>query len=104
MTYKFGAHLSIAGGYTNPVNKIVEIGGNCLQIFSASPRGWNFAQPAEPDIKAFKDLKNHLQINPVYFHASYLLNLGSDERIGQLSRSSLKHELKLASQMGVRGS
>ncbi len=104
MSYKFGAHLSISGGYTNPVTKINEIGGNTLQIFAASPRGWNFVKPLETDITAFKNLRTKLEIDPIYFHASYLLNLGSDERIGQLSRSLLKHEFKLAAQMGVRGS
>lgn len=104
MSQTFGAHLSISGGYNNPVNKISEIGGNALQIFSCSPRGWNFARPSDPEIEAFLALKNQLQIAPVYFHASYLLNLGNDERIGQISRSSLKHELKLASKMGVKGS
>ncbi|PIQ71715.1 endonuclease IV, partial [Candidatus Roizmanbacteria bacterium CG11_big_fil_rev_8_21_14_0_20_37_16] len=34
-----GAHLSIAGGYHKALERIVDIGGNCLQIFSASPRG-----------------------------------------------------------------
>lgn len=99
-----GAHLSIGGGYEKPINKIKEIGGDALQIFSCSPRGWNFAKPAQTEIDMFVALKKQLQIDPVYFHASYLLNLGSDERIGQLSRSSLKHELKLAKHMGVKGS
>lgn len=104
MKHKLGAHLSIGGGHQNAVSKINEIGGNTLQIFSCSPRGWNFAKPTEAEIDVFTSLKKQMQIDPVYFHASYLLNLGSDERIGQLSRSSLKHELKLAKQMGVRGS
>ncbi len=100
----FGAHLSIGGGYLNPVNKINTIGGNALQIFSSSPRGWNFAKPADSEIEEFRTQTARFQINPVFFHASYLINLGSDERIGQISCSSLKHELKLASRMGVRGS
>lgn len=104
MKHKLGAHLSIAGGYNNPVQKIKEIGGNTLQIFSSSPRGWSFAKPEESAIESFQSIKKELGINTVYFHASYLLNLGSDEKIGNISRSSLKHELKLASKMGIRGS
>ncbi len=104
MNHKLGAHLSIAGGYHNAVNKINEIGGSTLQIFSGSPRGWNFAKPTDADIDVFTSLKKQFQITPVYFHASYLLNLGTDEKLGVISRSSLKHELKLASKMGIRGS
>lgn len=104
MNHKLGAHLSISGGYQNAVNKIKEIGGSTLQIFSGSPRVWSFAKPEESAVELFKTLKTELQINPVYFHASYLINLGTDERLGQVSRSSLKHELNLASRMGIKGS
>ena len=101
---KLGAHLSIAGGHINALKKIIEIGGNCLQIFSASPRGWNFAEFTDTQIEEFKIIKNELQIDPIYFHASYLVNLADTGRISQLSKNLLIHELKIASQLGVRGS
>jgi deoxyribonuclease-4 len=104
MNHKLGAHVSIGGGYHNAVQKIKEMEGNTLQIFSSSPRGWSFAKPEESAIELFKNLKKENKIDPVYFHASYLINLGTDERLGQVSRSSLKHELNLASRMGVKGS
>lgn len=103
MTHKFGAHLSIAGGYHNALQKAQEIGGSCLQIFSASPRAWNFARPTNEAIDYFKEEKQRLKIDPVYFHASYLINLADEGRVGQLSKNLLVHELKLASQLGIRG-
>lgn len=99
-----GAHLSITGGYTNALRKIVEIGGNALQIFSSSPRGWNFARLTEAQIAEFIALKNKLHVHPVYSHASYLINLADNGRIGQLSRQSLKHELQVASKLCIKGS
>lgn len=102
--HKLGAHVSIAGGYTMALNKISAMGGNALQIFSASPRGWNFPRPTDEAIKDFTTLKDRLKIDPVYFHASYLINLADDNRVGQLSRQLLTHELKLAKRMDVRGS
>jgi deoxyribonuclease-4 len=103
-TMKLGAHLSIAGGYTKALEKIVTIGGNCLQIFSTSPRGWEKASITPQQIEEFKTLKERLKVNPVYFHASYLINLADDGPIGQASKQSLIAELNLADQLGVKGS
>lgn len=104
MPHKLGAHLSISGGYTKALERIVEIGGNCLQIFSSSPRGWNFASISPEHIEQFTKLKIILSINPVYFHASYLINLADHERIGHLSKQSLIAELQVASLIDVKGS
>src|SRR5438105_1637534 len=103
MSYKFGAHLSIAGGYQNALHKIVEMGGNCLQMFSASPRAWNFARLDDEAVKQFISLRQSLKIDSIYFHASYLINLADDGRIGQLSTNLLIQELKIASKLGIRG-
>ena len=101
---KIGAHLSISGGYYRALEKIIAIGGNCLQIFSSSPRSWTQTKVIEVDKKLFIDKKKELNIDPVYFHASYLVNLADDGPIGHLSKSSLIVEMGLASQLGIRGS
>jgi deoxyribonuclease-4 len=101
---KLGAHQSISGGYTQALEQINNIGGNCLQIFSSSPRGWNFAKPNDDEIKQFIDLKTKLKIDPIYFHASYLVNLADESRIGHMSKMSLISEMNLAPKLGVRGS
>lgn len=101
---KIGAHLSISGGYYKALESIHSKGGNCLQIFSASPRAWNFARPNDDDITSFIKTKSKLKIDPVYFHASYLINLALNNRVGQLSKQLLKHELKLASRLSIKGS
>ncbi len=101
---KLGAHLSVAGGYHNALNKIVAIGGNCLQIFASSPRGWRFLPPSEDQIKQFVTLKEQLMIEPIYFHASYLINLANEPTVAVNGSKSLKNELDLASKMKVRGS
>lgn len=104
MSTKLGAHLSIAGGYTIALSRIVERGGTCLQIFSSSPRGWSFAKTDPDTITAFRKEKEKKGIDPIYFHASYLVNTADQGRIGQLSCNSLIHELQLASQLHVKGS
>ena len=101
---KLGAHQSIAGGYTQALERIKNIGGNCLQIFSSSPRGWNFAKPSEEEIKQFRIQNSEFQIQPIYFHATYLINLADGSRIGHMSKMSLINELNLAPKLGVKGS
>lgn len=101
---KIGAHLSISGGYHKALQRITDIGGNCLQIFSSSPRGWNFAKVSDEDKALFIQEKKKFNIDPVYFHASYLVNLAGEKRIAHLSKQSLISELNVASQLGIKGS
>ncbi len=101
---KLGAHQSISGGYDKALERIVSIGGNCLQIFSSSPRGWNKVKIIPGQINQFKKLKNSFHVDPVFFHASYLINLADNGRIGNLSKQMLINELQIASQLSVVGS
>lgn len=101
---KLGAHLSIAGGYHKALERVNAIGGNCLQIFSTSPRGWNRAVVSKEAMQAFLDTKKEFSIEEVFFHASYLVNLADEGRIGDESKKSLIAELQVASQLGIVGS
>lgn len=98
-----GAHISIAGGYDKALDRLSMIGGNCLQIFSTSPRSWGFSMPSPDSIDTFIASKKRLSISPVYFHASYLLNLASNERIGEFSKKSIIHELTLTQDLDIKG-
>ncbi len=102
--HKIGAHLSVSGGYDKALDSIIEKGGNSLQIFSSSPRQWKLANPTPEIIDVFNEKRKKLNIDPIYFHASYLLNLGYYAGGGEISRKVLINELLLASKMGVRGS
>ncbi len=98
-----GAHVSTAGGYSEAVRRVHEIGGNCLQIFSTSPRGWRVANLSSEEIQKFKKACVQYKISSVYFHASYLINLVGSSEIQQKSINSLVSELKTAGKVGVRG-
>ncbi|MBP9691330.1 deoxyribonuclease IV [Candidatus Woesebacteria bacterium] len=104
MNHRIGAHLSTSGGYHKALEQIVHVGGNCLQIFSSSPRTWQSASPHEDTITRFGDLKKQLHIDSVYFHALYLVNLADDAATGEKSVRALTSELCLAQRMGVKGS
>lgn len=104
MEYKIGAHVSISGGYLRALERITNIGGNCLQIFSTSPRGWHTPAVDSNNGKIFIDAAKKMNIDPIYFHASYLVNLADEGKGGHLSKQVLIAELRAASLMGVKGS
>jgi deoxyribonuclease-4 len=104
MNLKLGAHQSISGDYSQALERINNIGGNCLQIFSSSPRSWNFAKTNDNEIKQFIKLKTKLKIDPIYFHASYLVNLADEGRVGHLSKLSLITEMNIATSLDIKGS
>lgn len=99
-----GAHVSISGGYSAALHGIQERGGNCLQMFAASPRFWASPKITPEALAEFKEKKAALGIDPIYFHACYLINLANPERIGASSVKSLTNELTFASTLGVKGS
>ncbi|MDP3975273.1 MAG: deoxyribonuclease IV [Candidatus Jorgensenbacteria bacterium] len=103
-TLRIGAHISIAGGFLNAAKRAAAIGANCLQMFSSSPHQWGHEAPDSKDITLFNALRAKAGIGPVYFHASYLLNLADEGRIGKASATTLVKELTLAPKLGVRGS
>ncbi len=99
-----GAHQSIVGGYHEALKRVKKIGGNCLQIFSSSPRGWTFPKINNQQISQFLKLKLELNIDPIYFHASYLINLADEGKIGHLSKLSLIAEMTIAPKLKIKGS
>ena len=78
MTRRIGAHVSSAGGPLNGLKKTAEIGGNCLQIFAGSPRTW--ARKLWPAGETDRFVENAIggDLYPLFIHALYLVNLGSD--------------------------
>src|SRR3989338_10480084 len=85
MYHKFGAHLSISGGLYKALESIKNKEGNCLQIFSSSPRTWQLANISKEDIAFFIKIKHSLQIDPIFFHAMYLINLADSGQTGEKS-------------------
>lgn len=74
---RIGGHVSMAGSLLNAVEKTIDIGGNCMQIFAGSPRLW-FRKPfPEDQVKGFLEETEKQNIRPTVIHALYLVNLAS---------------------------
>lgn len=72
-----GAHESVAGGLHLAFDRIEDVGGAALQIFTRNQRQWNPAPLQEDELQSFDMAwKKHGKM-PVASHASYLVNLAS---------------------------
>ena len=77
---QIGAHVSSAGGISKSIDRGLEIGCEAIQIFGSSARTWAFKHPPEKEIAAFKERRAETGMGAVFFHAIYLINLGSPIR------------------------
>jgi len=74
---KIGCHISIAGGIDNSVVRAVELGCNTMQIFSKNASTWREKILKKGEVESFRENLKKSNINPVFIHASYLVNLAS---------------------------
>ena len=73
-----------------------------MQIFSHNPRQWKKSAISGFEAERFSDLRQKYDINPVFIHTSYLINLASlSDKVLPKSIDLLSHELQNADELGV---
>jgi len=101
---KIGAHVSSAGGISKAVERGAEIGAEAIQLFGSSPQGWAFKPIPGQEIEAFRQGMTEANIGPVFLHAIYLINMGTQkEEILEKGVQSLISYMNLASAIGASG-
>jgi len=99
---RIGIHCSTSGALVNASKKALELGANCFQIFSASPRMWRAAMPPPAQIEEFRAHRAEHALAPVVVHDSYLINLASaDPVIHEKSVNAFRGELERAVAIGA---
>jgi deoxyribonuclease IV len=94
---KFGAHVSSAGGIDTAIDRVVEMGGDCVQVFTQSPRMWRPTNHKPEAIEAFKAKRRDGGIDGVVCHALYLVNLATtNDEIYEKSISTMRATLDAA--------
>jgi deoxyribonuclease IV len=97
-----GAHQSIAGGLHLAFERINEVGGESLQIFTANQRQWRTVQLRAEDVRLFRERWRQSGKMPVASHASYLINLAaSDPEKAGKSVAAFVEELQRCQQLGI---
>ena len=72
-----GAHVSVSGGIHTAIDRIEEMGGEAVQVFTQSPRMWRPTNHDPANFERFKERRAEAGIGAVACHALYLLNLAS---------------------------
>jgi deoxyribonuclease-4 len=76
---EFGAHVSSAGGISTAIDRIEAIGGECVQVFTQSPRTWRQTAHAPEAIARLKERRAQAGVGGLVCHALYLCNLAADD-------------------------
>ena len=91
----FGAHVSSAGGIDTAIDRIEKIGGDCVQVFTQSPRMWRPTNHKPEAIERFKARRDQAGIRGVVFHVGSHLGAGMDVGIKRVV-PALKELLELS--------
>lgn len=98
----FGAHVSAAGGISKAIDRIEEIGGDAVQVFTQSPRMWKPTEHSEEELERFRARRREARVEHVSCHALYLVNLASrDETVRENSLSALRATMAAAQGIGA---
>jgi len=97
-----GAHQSIAGGFTKAVERALETGCDCLQVFTRNINRWDVA-PLDPEQAAdFRAAVKAAGLRMVIAHDSYLINpAAADDTLRNKSIAGLVVELERAEALGI---
>jgi deoxyribonuclease-4 len=74
---EFGAHMSSSGGIDSAIDRIDAVGGDCVQVFTQSPRMWRPTDHKPEAIQRFREKRGAAGIGGVVCHALYLVNLAA---------------------------
>jgi len=100
--FRLGVHTSIAGGISKSVERAAALHCTTMQIFSHNPRQWQKSTIPDAEVERFKALRKQHDIDPVFIHVSYLVNLAAlSKSILRKSIDFLSYELETADTLGV---
>src|SRR4051794_7940592 len=71
--------MSSSGGIDTAIDRIAAIGGDCVQVFTQSPRMWRPTNHKPEAIARFKARRAEAGIGGVVCHALYLCNLAAPD-------------------------
>ncbi len=101
---QLGAHVSTSGGIHTAVDRIKAMDGDCVQIFTQSPRTWRPTNHDPANFERFKERRAEAGIGAVVCHALYLINLASpDDEVYGKSVAALENTVDVACAIDADG-
>jgi deoxyribonuclease-4 len=99
---EFGAHVSASGGIHTAIDRIEAIGGDCVQVFTQSPRMWRPTEHKPEAVAKFRERRAEAGIGGVVCHALYLCNLAApDDEIYKKSIATMRSTVDAATAIGA---
>jgi len=96
--------MSSSGGIDTAIDRIAAIGGDCVQVFTQSPRMWRPTNHKQEAIDAFHAKRAEHGIGGVVCHALYLCNLAApDDAIYEKSVTTMRTTVDAACAIGADG-
>ncbi|HZT92640.1 MAG TPA: deoxyribonuclease IV [Gaiellaceae bacterium] len=94
---EFGAHVSSSGGIDSAIDRIEAMGGDCVQVFTQSPRMWRPTNHKPEAVERFRTRRREAAIGGVVCHALYLVNLAApDDGIYEKSVATMRATVDVA--------
>ncbi|MCB0091209.1 MAG: TIM barrel protein, partial [Caldilineaceae bacterium] len=101
-TLLLGAHMSIAGGVSQALDRASSIGSNAVQIFTKNNRQWQGPPVDEVDVVRWQQEMLAQAVDYAVSHASYLINLATPkDPLWQKSIAAHADEIRRAHAYGV---
>ncbi len=92
-----GAHMSIAGGVSQALDRAASVHSNAVQVFTKNNRQWVGPPINEEDVERWRTQMPALGITYAVSHASYLINLASPkDELWEKSWLAHKDEIRRA--------
>ena len=99
----FGTHVSIAGGLENAPKRAFDLGCECFQLFTRSPRGGSPSKLDDEILGKFLSDCKKYGLNNYYVHTPYFINLASiDKKIRSNSIRLVREDLERSSLLEVK--
>jgi deoxyribonuclease-4 len=94
--------MSAAGGLATAIDRIEAIGGDCVQLFTQSPRMWRPTAHTREAIELFRTRRAEAGIDGVVCHALYLVNLAApDDQVYAKSITAMRATMDTANAIGA---
>jgi deoxyribonuclease-4 len=99
---RFGAHMSIAGGYHHALLAAEAHGCQAVQLFTKNASQWQGKPLTDEDAALFRSTRRRTRLRPTVAHDSYLINLASpEEGLFRRSIEAFVEELRRAEKLGL---
>ncbi|HET6419802.1 MAG TPA: deoxyribonuclease IV [Geobacteraceae bacterium] len=97
-----GAHMSIAGGLHNAIDRGLKVGCGVIQVFTQNANQWRGKPVSEADAALFRDKWRDSGLHEVVSHDIYLINLAAAEGdIREKSLNAFQTEMERCALLGI---